>query len=155
MARSSPSRPSELRNSTKGQVFRALWSAVERAGAPCRVHVEGLGVRVGAGNVFEPDALVACGPPPPGDALEITDPVIVVEVLSPSTAAIDHGPKLMGYFSLPSVEHYLILDPERRVVIHHKRGASDAIETRVLTDGVAQLDPPGFEVAVEALFPPA
>ena len=26
-------------NSTKGQVFRALWSAVERAGAPCRVHV--------------------------------------------------------------------------------------------------------------------
>jgi len=33
--------------------------------------------------------------------------------------------------------------------------ASDAIETRVLTDGVARLDPPGFEVAVEALFPPA
>src|SRR5580692_2788760 len=52
-------------NSTKGQVFRALWSAVERVGAPCRVHVEGLGVRVRAGNVFEPDALVVCGPPPP------------------------------------------------------------------------------------------
>ena len=79
----------------------------------------------------------------------------MVEVLSPSTAAIDHGPKLSGYFSLPSVQHYLILDPERRVVIHHKRGASDAIETRVLTDGVARLDPPGFDVAVEALFPPA
>ena len=85
----------------------------------------------------------------------IDDPVIVVEVLSPSTAAIDHGRKLSGYFSLPSVQHYLILDPDRRVVIHHKRGASDAIETRVLTDGVARLDPPGFEVAVEALFPPA
>jgi hypothetical protein len=52
-----------------------------------------------------------------------------------------------------SVQHYLILDPDRRVVIHHKRGSGDAIETRVLIDGVARLDPPGFEVAVEALFP--
>jgi Uma2 family endonuclease len=78
----------------------------------------------------------------------------VVEVLSPSTAAIDHGRKLSGYFSLVSVQHYLILDPDRRVVIHYKRGSGDAIETRVLID-VARLDPPGFEVAVEALFPPA
>jgi len=46
-------------------------------------------------------------------------------------------------------------DPERRVSIHHKRGQGDAIETRVLTNGVARLDPPGFEVTVEALFPPA
>ena len=83
-----------------------------------------------------------------------SDPIVVVEVLSPSTAAIDHGRKLSGYFSLPSVEHYLILDPERRVVIHHKRGQGDAIETRVLSEGSAKLDPPGFAVAVEALFPP-
>jgi hypothetical protein len=52
------------------------------------------------------------------------------------------------------VKHYLLLDPDRRVAIHHKRGGSDAIETRVLTHGVARLDPPGFEVAVEPLFPP-
>ena len=141
-------------NSAKGQVFRALWSAVERVGARCRVHVEGLGVRVGAGNVFEPDALVACGPPPHDHAVEITDPVIVVEVLSPSTAAIDHGRKLRGYFSLPSVEHYLILDPERRVVIHHKRGQGDIIETRILSEGIVRLDPPGIEAQVSEMFPP-
>jgi hypothetical protein len=52
------------------------------------------------------------------------------------------------------VQHYLILDPERRVPIHQKRGGGEAIETRVLTGGVARLDPPGFEVAVEARFPP-
>ncbi len=61
------------------------------------------------------------------------NPVVIVEVLSPNTAAVDHGRKLSGYFSLPSVEHYLILDPERRVVIHHKRGQGEAIETRVLS----------------------
>ena len=107
------------------------------------------------GATYEPDASVVCGPRRSDETIVVTDPVIVVEVLSPSTAAIDHGRKLSGYFSLPSVQHYLILDPERRVAIHHKRGAGDAIETRVLTDGVARLDPPGFEVAVEALFPPA
>jgi Uma2 family endonuclease len=144
-----------VHNETKGQVFRALWSAVERAGAPCRVHVERLGVRVGVGDVFGPDALMACGPPPPADALEITDPVIVVEVLSPSTAAIDHGPKLMGYFSLPSLAHYLILDPERRVAIHHKRGKGDIIETRILSEGVVRLDPPGIEAPVAEMFAPA
>ena len=95
---------------------------------------------------------MACGPPPPGDALEITDPVIVVEVLSPSTAAIDHGPKLMGYFSLPSLAHYLILDPERRVAIHHKRGQGDIIETRILSEGVVRLDPPGIEAPVAEMF---
>lgn len=85
----------------------------------------------------------------------IVDPIIVVEALSPSTAAIDHGRKLSGYFPLPSLQHYLILDPERRVVIRHRRGQGDAIETRVLSDGLARLDPPAFEVAVELLFPPA
>ena len=94
-------------------------------------------------------------PARPADTIEIDNPVIVVEVLSPSTAAIDHGRKLSGYFSIPSVQHYLILDPDRRVAIHHKRGAGEAIETRVLSEGAARLDPPGFEVAVEALFPPA
>ncbi|MGA8447470.1 MAG: Uma2 family endonuclease, partial [Roseiarcus sp.] len=102
---------------------------------------------------YEPDASVSCGPRPPADALAVDDPIIVVEVLSPNTASIDHGRKLSGYFSLPSVEHYLILDPERRVVTHHKRGRGDAIETRVLSEGAVKLDPPGFEVAVEALFP--
>lgn len=71
------------------------------------------------------------------------------------SAAIDHGPKLMGYFSLPSLAHYLILDPERRVAIHHKRGQGDIIETRILSEGVVRLDPPGIEAPVAEMFAPA
>ena len=139
---------------TKAETYVALREAIRLKGLRCRVYPDGMTIRIDARVTYEPDALVTCGPRPPPDAIEIDDPVIVVEVLSPTTAAIDHGRKLSGYFSLPSVEHYLILDPEGRVVIHHKRGGGDAIETRVLTDGSARLDPPGFEVAVEALFPP-
>jgi Uma2 family endonuclease len=138
---------------TKAETYVALRNEVKRAGLPCRVYPDGMAVRIDARTTFEPEASVVCGPRPPGDTIAIDDPVIVAEVLSPSTAAVDHGRKLSGYFSLPSIQHYLILDPERRVVIHHKRGSGDAIETRVLTGGAARLDPPGFDVAVEALFP--
>jgi Uma2 family endonuclease len=144
-----------LHAETKAEIYVALREAIGLKALPWRVYPGGMAVRIDASATYEPDASVVCGPRVPPDAIEIDNPVVVVEVLSPSTAAIDHGRKLSGYFSLPSVQHYLILDPDRRVVIHHKRGASDAIETRVLTGGVARLDPPGFEVAVEGLFPPA
>ncbi|HEY3623261.1 MAG TPA: Uma2 family endonuclease [Roseiarcus sp.] len=143
-----------LHAETKAEAYVALREAIRLKGLSCRVYPDGMAVRVDARTTYEPDASVTCGPRAPADAIEIDNPVIVVEVLSPTTAAVDHGRKLSGYFSIPSVEHYLILDPDRRVAIHHKRGASDAMETRVLTGGVARLDPPGFEVAVEALFPP-
>ena len=73
-------------------------------------------------------------------------------VLSPITAGDDHGLKLDGYFSVPGVEHYLILDPDRRVMIWHKRGQAGAIETRILRDGRVRLDPPGLEAEVERFF---
>ena len=149
----SPERLAHAR--TKGEAFVALRGAVQRAGLPCRVYPDGMAVRIDARTSYEPDASVACGRLPPDDALAIDDPILVVEVLSPSTAAVDHGRKLSGYFSLPSVQHYLILDPERRVAIWHKRGSADAIETRVVSGGDIRLDPPGLELAVAALFPAA
>jgi Uma2 family endonuclease len=147
----SPERAGHIR--TKFRAAKALDGAVAKADLPCEVFTDGLAVRVDARTTYEPDASVRRRPRAPADAVEIADPVIVVEVLSPTTAAIDHGRKLSGYLSIPSVEHYLILDPERRVAIHHKRGSGDAIETRVISQGAVRLDPPGFEVAVEALFP--
>jgi len=138
---------------TKLNAAIALREAIRAVGAPCRVYPDGMAVRIDARTTYEPDASVVCGPKPPGDALSIDNPVIVVEVLSPSTAALDHGRKLSGYFSLASVQHYLILDPDPRVLIRHKRGTGDAIETRVLSDGSMRLDPPGLDLGVAALFP--
>ena len=138
----------------KGVTYRTLWNAVERGGLPCCVYTDGVAIRIDAQTVYEPDASVARGPRPSPDAIEIADPIILVEVLSPSTAAIDHGRKLSAYFSVPSVQHDLILDPERRVAIHRKRGQGDAIETRVLADGFVRLDPPGLDIPVADMFAP-
>jgi Uma2 family endonuclease len=138
---------------TKGAAFASLKNAIARAAAPCVCLPDGAAIRISQRTVYEPDALIYCGPRLPPESIEVPNPVVVVEVLSPSTAARDHGAKLTGYFSLPSVMHYLILDPERRVLIHHKRGQGDIIETRILTDGLLRLDPPGLEASVVEMFP--
>jgi Uma2 family endonuclease len=57
----------------------------------------------------------------------VPNPVVVVEVASPSTRKIDASLKLKGYFSLPSVHHFLIVDPEGPPVIHHRRQADGTI----------------------------
>jgi Uma2 family endonuclease len=137
---------------TKYAAQESLKAAIERAGLPCRMFPDGMTVRITARSAFEPDALVVCPPPRDLNTMEIPNPVVVIEVLSPSTAADDYGVKLDSYFSLSSVEHYLILDADRRVMIHHKRGQAEAIETRILRDGVVRLDPPGLEAEVAGFF---
>jgi Uma2 family endonuclease len=144
--------PERVRHAaTKTDVVFTLRTAIDRASAPCRVYAEGITVRVSENRAFVPDALVVCPAPPPDD-IEISNPLVVVEVLSPSTTGYDHGIKLEGYFSLASLAHYLILDPVRRVVIHHARGREGVIETRILHEGRLRLDPPGLEVGVAELF---
>jgi Uma2 family endonuclease len=137
---------------TKFSAQTALREGIRRAGLLCRMFPDGMTVRMNARAAFEPDALVVGPPPTDLNTMEIPNPVIVVEVLSPSTAADDHGVKLDGYFSLGSVHHYLILDPDRRVMIHHRRGEAGAIETRVLREGMVILDPPGFAAQVAEFF---
>jgi Uma2 family endonuclease len=129
----------------------ALVNAIGRARAPCGVYVDSLMVRIRSDQAFRPDVLVVCPDPQP-DVLAISNPVIVVEVLSPSTADNDHGIKREGYFSLPSVAQYLILDPDRRFAVHHARGAGGAIVKRMRRDGRLRLNPLGLEFAIAELF---
>jgi hypothetical protein len=54
--------------------------------------------------------------------------------------------------ALGGVNHDLILDPDRRVMIHLRRAHAGAIETRVLREGKVIPDPPGFEAQVMGFF---
>jgi Uma2 family endonuclease len=70
---------------TKGAMFVALREAIERAGLPCFAAVDGPMVRLSPHKMARPDVLVYCGPSVQPDAQEVTNPIILVEVLSPST----------------------------------------------------------------------
>ena len=136
----------------KGAAYRALVAAIERSGVACHALPDGVVVRISETTAYEPDAQVYAGPALASNDLEVPNPVIVVEVLSPSTQRIDVSQKLEGYFRLPSVVHYLIVDPNEPSVIHHKRGEGDTILTRVVTEGRIALDPPGIEIDLADIY---
>jgi Uma2 family endonuclease len=116
---------------------------------------DGMTVRVDRDTAHEPDALVYCGAQIAPSAIEVPNPIVVVEVLSPSTRYIDASAKLAGYFSIASVRHYLIIDPDKLLVIHHARADDGIIGTRILRDGPLRLDPPGLDLTIADLYPPA
>lgn len=136
----------------KARVHRALNDAIEGVGLPCEAVRDGVAVQVPVDTVYEPDASVRCGPPLPGDTMKVLDPVVVVEVLSPSTRAHDAGAKPGGYFSVPSVRHCLLLDVKSRTLIHHARAGGAEIATRIMHGGSLLLDPPGIALDVAGLF---
>lgn len=133
----------------------ALGNAIRRAGLPCEAVTDSVAVRITARTAYQPDALVYCGPRLPPEVREVRDPVILVEVLSPSSEWRDVHPKLIGYFSLPSVAHYLVIHPVGRSIVHHSRAGGGLIETRILYDGALRLDPPGLDLNMAELFPQA
>jgi Uma2 family endonuclease len=103
--------------------------------------------------MYIPDCLAYAGPELPDDAIEVPNPVILVEVASPSTRKLDDAVKLNGYFSLASVHHYRIVDPEGPPVIHHHhRQADGAILKSTVHKGTLTLSPPGIEVGVAELL---
>jgi Uma2 family endonuclease len=105
----------------KFAVQTTLANAIRSRGLPCHMLPDGMTVRVDDATAHEPDALVYCGPRLAPAALEVPNPVIVVEVLSSTTRHVDAQIKLAGYFRLPSVAHYLVVDPDKPLVIHHAR----------------------------------
>jgi Uma2 family endonuclease len=135
----------------KAEAWAALKSAIAAKGLGCEAIADGVSVRIDDRTVYEPDALVRCGPRAPGEAMAIDDPLIVVEVVSPSSRGVDTGVKLADYFRLPTLRHYLIVQTEARAVIHHRRDDT-GIETRILHEGALALDPPGLEIGIAALF---
>ena len=138
-------------NRIKGAVYLALRGAVATAKLPCEVMTDGVTVRIDEHTAYEPDALLYCGERLPGNTMIVPNPMIIVEVLSPTTAHSDTSAKLIGYFKLPSVSHYLIVDPDARTVTHYSRSGTPDI----LGGGALRLDPPGLDLNVEDLLGPS
>jgi Uma2 family endonuclease len=92
-------------------------------GRPCRVANSTVRVRVGPTKFVYPDILVVCGKPDFTDDTQdtISNPKVIVEVLSPSTAGYDYSGKFALYRSLPSFEEYLLIaQDEPRIEVFRK-----------------------------------
>jgi Uma2 family endonuclease len=148
----SPERIEHVR--IKNRVWAALDRAIQAANLPCEALGDGVTIEVDDDTDYEPDAVVNCGPLAPGNAVAVTNPVIVVEVLSPATQSIDFADKLADYFRVASIQHYLIVRARKREVIHHRRSGTEIV-SRVINLGSITLDPPGIAIDLAELYPTA
>ncbi|MCW5610218.1 MAG: Uma2 family endonuclease [Rubrivivax sp.] len=93
-------------------------------GSPCRTFTTDMKLRVDAADAFfYPDVFVTCSAADAADPLIKREPVLVVEVLSPSTAAYDRGEKFAAYRQLPGLQEYLLVDPAARRCDLYRKGA--------------------------------
>ena len=136
----------------KAEIWLALRDGIKAAGLSCEALPDGMTVKIDEHTAYEPDAIVHCDDALPDDAVIVPAPVIIVEVLSPSTATRDTGAKLADYLRLPSVRHYLIVRTDRPTVIHHRRGDGDVLETWIVTAGSLELDPPGLTLDLDRIY---
>ena len=142
---------------TKQRAYQAFEAAIRTSGLPFYAMPDGPTVRIAGDRAYEPDALVALLPEPAGTSLEISNPIIVLEVLSPSPSSMrrDLTTKVSGYALVPSIEHYIVIDPAERIVLPYRRQGDFLVPGEEMTDGTLRLDPPGLEIAVADMLVPA
>ena len=136
----------------KFYVCLVLKQLIDEAGLELHTLSDGATVRINPHNANEPDALVYAGPKRPGRSIELSDPIIVIEVISPTSGARDKTRKRADYFSLPSVEHYLVVEPEPHTVLHFDRGNWQGDPRELNETETIDLDPPGLVVPVHRCF---
>ncbi|MDX2158629.1 MAG: Uma2 family endonuclease [Hyphomicrobiaceae bacterium] len=138
---------------SKLSITLAIRDAIRRSGLAYEVGIDGLGVRIGPKESYQPEAVVF-----PKGLIAETDrhapqPIVVVEVLSPSTRSKDLKIKAEGYGRVASIEHYLVIDPETREVLHYRRRGEGLVpEPEALSSGTLRLEPPGLELDVAGMM---
>ncbi|HOI51323.1 MAG TPA: Uma2 family endonuclease [Azonexus sp.] len=107
-------------NVATGNLYNALRNALR--GSPCRVYIESVKTRVEAADCFfYPDVVVTCDARDCATPDYISHPLLVVEVLSETTAAFDRGDKFAAYRKLESLQEYVLVDlPAKRLEIFRR-----------------------------------
>ena len=122
----------------------------------CEILASPLRVRVSPSQFVYPDLFIVCGKPELSDehADTVTNPKVVIEILSPATADYDHGAKFELYRCHPTIEEYLLISAtEPKAEVFTKRSENswwityiDRLETSV------RLQSLGIEIPLAEFF---
>ena len=135
--------------------FASLLTVALR-GRPCRLFSSDVRIRVDDTDLFTyPDFSVVCGALTTAsiDRNAITNPVVIVEILSPGTEAYDRGAKMDHYRRLASLREYVLVNHDRHQVEVFRRNEAGRFEQFVFGGGQAvELASLGVSVAVDAVY---
>ncbi len=146
---------SRTHNDLSGEIVTAMNNGLRGSGcratpADFRVHVEA------TGDNYYPDIVVACKDARLHDSLPHTllTPVIIVEILSPSTQKKDRENKVTAYQSIPSLQHYLLVSQDRVLVHQYARADETRWEFRKYhwRREVIEFDSPKFSLSVGDMY---
>ena len=127
------------------------------AGSPCKVFSGDVKVAVnGTAHWFYPDVLVTCrtGNLRDMSAVAVSEPTLILEALSPSTAAYDRGQKFISLKKLSALKEYALLDTEAPRLEVFRRNAAERFELFVFEgyDCEAELASIGWRGSVSSLL---
>jgi Uma2 family endonuclease len=91
---------------------------------PCEAFSSDMRLLVTENGLYTyPDAMIVCGGPefPPDRNDTVTNPSVIVEVLSPSTQDYDRGQKFESYRSIPTLRDYILIHQDRVYIEHYQR----------------------------------
>ena len=125
-------------------------------GRGCSVHTNDMRVRPNPrDSYFYPDVVVVCGEPQFEDEAfdTLLNPIVIVEVLSPSTEAYDRGEKFRRYQQLASLKEYVLVSQDKVWIEHHRRHGAQWILShyRTLEEGLP-LPSIGCEVPLSDIY---
>ena len=112
-----------------GNAFTELGIQFKNNGSDCQPLNSDIKLFIEATNSYVyPDCMVICGEIEVGEKYKesVTNPVLIIEVLSNSTASYDRGDKFYMYRQIPSFKEYVLIEQDKYVVdVHYKNGNSD------------------------------
>ena len=123
---------------------------VRLRGSPCEAYISDLKVRV-ADSIRYPDAFAGCSPVP-SSATVVTDPVVVFEVLSDSTARTDHFVKNQEYRDTRSIQRYVMLEQDSMGATVFARVGDDWVGHVLGADAVLDMPEIGISVPLVELY---
>jgi Uma2 family endonuclease len=102
-------------------------------------------------TVRYPDLSVTCSPISGSDDI-VPDPVVIIEIVSPSTEREDRGRKKFDYFATPSVRQYAIVEQDERRIDLYTRTDAAWIDEVVTGDAVLNLSAVGVAIPLDAIY---
>lgn len=142
-------------NRISGNIFNALSNSLE--GRPCEIFMSDLRVWIERKELYTyPDVMVLCGDLQfiSGRTDTITNPQVIIEVLSESTAGYDRGEKFQAYWTLESLEVSILIEQDRVRVEYFQRISGREWLLRVFTKLEESLiiESLGVEIPIERLY---
>jgi Uma2 family endonuclease len=142
---------SATHNLIAGNLFARLRAHLR--GGPCQVFISDMKVKIEAVDTFYyPDVMVACDPSDNADYFR-TNPTLIIEVTSPTTAAVDRREKLLAYQKIPGLRQYaLIAQDEISVQLYSRDKNGRWWEEALGPDDVIELDCVDMNMTVKEAY---